>query len=198
MKLKQFQERIIEELNEKLAEKNKVVVKAPTGSGKTFTMANFIKDWLANNTNGIVFWLVGSAGNLISQTKETFARITQTTLNEVDDFIRSEPISSINFISWDKINNKDNKATKETENHSFLSRVNQIKDLDYPVLVVIDEAHRNTSKGKSKDIFEATLKTIANMKEIDITATPNEPADIVVRDNEVISTGRQTGSALTP
>ena len=190
MKLKPFQAKAIDDLFDALSVQRNVVLKAPTGSGKTFIMANFVKQYLQVHPDTIFFWLVASVGDLISQTKETFNRVCNLRQNDIDAFLRIEPTPSINFISWDKINSDTtNTSLKVTEQFNFKDRIQQIIDKKLSVMVIIDESHRNTNADKSKKIFDETFGKIHDLKKIEISATPLNNPTVEIQEEQVIEAG---------
>ena len=85
IQLREYQEQAVKELiefsNSLLArEGNKTIVfKAPTGSGKTVMMAEFLKQLIENRTDDISFSLSGQPlANYISRAKGSWRVIIQT------------------------------------------------------------------------------------------------------------------------
>ena len=69
IKLKDFQERCVEELLEQTAfgEQEEILLQAPTGSGKTVILLEYIDRFLAEHESYVFIWLTPGSGELEEQ-----------------------------------------------------------------------------------------------------------------------------------
>lgn len=70
--VKNLQERAISELVQSLSEKDDVVFKAPTGSGKTFIMARVMDEVISKDDNVVFIVSSLSKANLAQQNYDKF------------------------------------------------------------------------------------------------------------------------------
>lgn len=97
--------------------KNKLILKSPTGSGKTIILLSYIKDYLANINNEMIFiWLTPGKGNLEEQSKEKMCKLTPTAKTGDISNILLQGFNSgtTYFVNWEMITNKKNNALKDT------------------------------------------------------------------------------------
>ena len=71
IKLKEFQEKCVEELLEQtvFGEKKEILLQAPTGSGKTIMLLEYIDRFLLENKDYVFVWLTPGSGELEEQSK---------------------------------------------------------------------------------------------------------------------------------
>ena len=163
---------------------NKVVVfKAPTGSGKTIMMAEFLRKLVAENTTDTVLSFVWAAPRQLHiQSHEKlehyyyenkalkcsfFEDLVDKNLNE----------NEILFLNWESINKKDNIYIRENENDFNLSSVLQnTRDQGRQVILIIDESHFSTNTE-----IATGLRDMINPKlTIEVSATPVFQGDQLV------------------
>ena len=105
-----FQQLHEENLINKCADNEELVLSAPTGSGKTVLVSKFIDDYLDENPNTVFLWLCPGAGSLEKQSQDAFREVTSGIQDgDVYSFINElDPSGKVYFINWDKINSKSN------------------------------------------------------------------------------------------
>ena len=126
--LKKYQEQAIEELLTysnlyfKRDGKETIVFQAPTGSGKTFTMARFMLELIDSVKKDLCFlWISIGKGDLHKQSMKSVKREIDETLTCTlleNEFFGSRSVINQNevvFINWEKIRSKD-KQTGEFKN----------------------------------------------------------------------------------
>ena len=71
MDLKKFQLRAIAELNAAMEVPNRreILLKSPTGSGKTIILTHFMAEWMRGHANTAFVWLTPGQGDLEEQSK---------------------------------------------------------------------------------------------------------------------------------
>jgi len=183
MQLKIYQEKAIDELLTKakrlldLGGGKKLVFKAPTGSGKTIMMAEFLKR-LVNNREirqPLSFIWIAPRPVLTEQSKkklenyfENIRTIKCSFFEDLDD--RKIGENEILFINWESINKREkNVYFRENEQDSNLSKViERTKEEGREIILIIDEIHHHAESDISKDLREM----IGPKLTIGVSATP--------------------------
>ncbi len=180
-KLKNYQDKHVSELKQKIdeffnLELNKICVfKSPTGSGKTIMMAELIKRLVDDRKDGkeIAFiWI--TVHKLHNQSKEKLEKYYEdlqtvqcSNFNELQD--KQIQDKEILFFNWHSINQEKNIYIRENENEFNLSKViENTKDANREIILVIDESHHTASSEKSKEIIQKINPKIT----IEVSATP--------------------------
>ena len=122
VKLKDFQEKVVEELLEQtvFGEKNEILIESPTGSGKTVILLEYIDRFLTDNNNYVFIWLTPGSGELEEQSMKKMNellknRSTKTLEDVLNNGFEKEDTA---FINWETITKKGNTALKEAERKS--------------------------------------------------------------------------------
>jgi type III restriction enzyme len=166
-------------LLKKSGNQHKMVFKAPTGSGKTVTMAAYLNrlceelpekfDLVKRQTTFI--WIAPNQLHLQSfnALKNYFAELRSIRPIYFEDITggRLNP-NEILFLNWQSINKEGNLYIKENEFDKTLeSYIHQTNDCE--IILILDEAHLFASKGKAA---QELLQKISAKIEIDVSATP--------------------------
>lgn len=192
MNLKRYQQEAISELlqtSRKLlgrsSDSQKIIFKAPTGSGKTIMMAEFIKLFssLPENSEKISFvWT--APRKLHTQSKSGIEKYYSTTRSlECSDFdeLTDNNIgpNEILFLNWESINKKDkNTIVKENEKEFYLGKIiENTKEEGREIILIIDESHHHATS----EISHKLIEDIAPKLTIEVSATPiiDDPDEIV-------------------
>ena len=118
MELKEFQKRTIQMLLNTLDEDKKIVIlKSPTGSGKTIILTHFIDRMFRESSGKIVVWLTPGKGNLEEQSKKKMDLLfpIHSTKFLSDVMIAGFEEKDVCFINWELLTKKDNNAFKDGE-----------------------------------------------------------------------------------
>ena len=182
IEFKNYQENAVvklkREINELLdADGNKVCIfKAPTGSGKTLMMAEFLKRLVDSRIDGRKFsfvWIAvnklhdQSRNNLRKYYDQSGVGIKCSYFEDLDDRRISE--NEILFLNWASINKKDNLYVRANERDNNLSSViARTKDEGRIIFLVIDESHHTANSDKSKEL----IQDIGPKMTIEVSATP--------------------------
>ena len=157
--LKNYQEQAIEELLTysnmyfKRDGKETIVLQAPTGSGKTFTMARFMLELVNSNDRDLCFlWISIGKGELHKQSMKSVKREIDDTLTcslMENEFFGSRSVINQNevvFINWEKIRNKDketgdfkNILMKDKETINFPEVIRGTHEQGREIVLIIDE-----------------------------------------------------------
>ncbi len=160
---------------------NRVIVfKAPTGSGKTIMMADFLRKLISENTTGLTLSVIWAAPRQLHiQSKEKLERYYYENkalkCSFFEDLVdKNIDENEVLFLNWESINKKDNIYIRENENDFNLSSVLQnTRDQGRQVILIIDESHFSTNTE-----IASGLKDMINPKlTIEVSATPVFPGD---------------------
>lgn len=189
--LANFQLKAIKQLLECMGDDNihNIILKSPTGSGKTIILTHFIDEYLKGHSKTIFVWLTPGKGNLEEQSKakmDKYIHNAQTKL--LADIMTSgfEENDSC-FINWEKLTKKGNNALKDSERTNFLEWIEKAFNQGYDFKVIIDESHTNFT-----DKADAIIQLFHTNKIIRCSATPiedNKAKLIDITEKEVISEG---------
>ena len=193
--LKNYQEQAVKELLEnaiKLLNKTgskKLVFKAPTGSGKTIMVAEFIKQLVESKlySKDIAFiWTAPRKLHEQSKDKlDTYYENTRTIQCSYFEDLTDKQIQAneVLFFNWESINKKDNIYIRENENDNNLTSVIERTRLaERSIVLLVDESHHHATSEISKDLISDINPDLT----IEISATPimNDPDDMVSVDIE--------------
>lgn len=197
MKLKIYQENAIDNLLMKtkkflnLSGSKKIVFKAPTGSGKTIMMAEFLKQLAVERDikHSLSFiWAAPRQLHIQSHDKlenyfETGRALVCSFFEELDD--RKIDENEILFFNWESVNKVDNIYIRDNEQDFNLSKVlERTKEEGIDIILVIDEAHHHATS----TISQGLIQMIGPKLTIEVTATPvlTDPDDMVSVDIEEV------------
>ena len=181
MQLKIYQENAIEELLEdskKLLgrDSQKLIFKAPTGSGKTIMMAEFLKRLIDDREIKQPFSFIWTAPRpvLTNQSKQKLENYFETNraikcsfFEDLDD--RKIDENEILFFNWESINKVDNIYIRDNEQEFNLSTVLQrTKEEGREIVLIIDEIHHHAES----DISQGLREMIGPKLTIGVSATP--------------------------
>ena len=202
MQLKIYQENAIDDLLTKskrllgYSGGKKLVFKAPTGSGKTIMMSEFLKqlvdDKEVRQSLGFI-WTAPRQLHIQSRDKlenyfETSRALKCSYFEDLDDRKISE--NEILFFNWESINKADNIYIRDNEQEFNLSKVlERAKEEGRELILVIDEAHHHATT----DISQGLIQMIGPKLTIEVTATPatitNEDEKVFVQLDDVKKEG---------
>lgn len=198
--------RIISRMQESVednVEKSIIILQAPTGSGKTFMMTNFIKEVTETSNDDYCFlWVSIGKGDLHKQSyysvKREFEEYPIARLLE-DDFFGGRNYIEKNevvFVNWEKLRNKDNDGNwknslmKDSEGTNFIELIQNTKTNKIKIILIIDESHYSANTDRANEL---RLEIVDPFLTIEMSATPtiNDPMakKVVVNPNDVIQAG---------
>lgn len=170
--------------------KKTLVVKAPTGAGKTIILLNFIDEYNYEKNSKIAYiWLTPGSGDLEEQSKnQMHNRLPQYTAKDIDEVLNGDfEDKDVCFINWERVTKKDNRAIVEAERKNLFERIRDAHLAGLQFILIVDEEHsHNTSK--AKDIIDAfaPLYTVR----VSATAHRNNLYDFyVIDESRVIYSG---------
>lgn len=188
MLLKEYQKTAVKELlSACVKELNKnsngsIVFKAPTGSGKTIMMQNFLRDFSATPISGEFAFIWISVNDLSRQSKISFEKNLEwshlifSELSDIKDKILQK--NEILFINWESIRS----ISKETWEWKVLAMKDNEKDENLPtylqnthengikVILIIDESQKSLNTPKAQELIKNYIKPSL---QIEVSATPD-------------------------
>jgi len=196
MQLKIYQENTIDELLTKAkrllgySDSKKLVFKAPTGSGKTIMMAEFLKQLVDDREvkQSLSFiWTAPRKLHVQSKDKlenyfEQSRALKCSYFEDLDD--RKISGNEILFFNWSSVNKKGkNTIVKENEQEFYLSKVlERTREEGRKIILIIDEVHYSAGQMDKKERSAATqLRNDINPDlTIEVSATPILKGDFEV------------------
>jgi len=159
----------------------KMVFKAPTGAGKTVTMAAYLNQLCQElpdkldvpNRNVAFIWIAPNQLHLQSfnALKNYFSELRSIHPIQFEDITddRLKP-NEVLFLNWQSVSREDNVFIKENENDKTLIHyINQARLHDTEIITILDEAHLFAARGTAA---QNLLAQIYAKIEIDVSATP--------------------------
>lgn len=172
-----------------------IVFKAPTGSGKTVMMADFLKELVENRTDDVNFAIIWTAPRqLHDQSKERLEKHYTDSkalrcVSFADLIDRQINDREILFLNWESIRREDNIFIRENEQDMNITMIMQnTHDANRIVILVIDESHYAANTEISRGLIEMFNPKLT----IEVSATPvisNANALIEVPREHVIDEG---------
>ena len=190
MKLKNFQLEAVKSLFNAMDTLTRdIILKSPTGSGKTIILTYFMHQYIQSFSKNIFVWLTPGKGNLAEQSKakmDKYIHDSQTKLLSdvmTDGFKENDNC----FINWEKLTKKGNTALKDSERTNFLEHIQHALNDGLHFIIIVDESHQNNTI-KADEI----IQYFHTNKIIRCSATPKgiAKAEIIeVPEEKVISVG---------
>jgi len=171
---------IINFLSKNTKDRMLTVLKAPTGSGKTY-MASQIIDKIGSSVKNTTFiWLSIGTGNIHIQSKESLERYYgESPKVRTIEYICSGSQTSLRegevlVINWEKIRTKDKKGEwknivmKDGDSINFREILDNTINDGTRIILIIDESHLSLDSERGKEIVELIKPSIT----LEISATP--------------------------
>jgi len=194
------------ELFEENLDKRTIVFQAPTGSGKTFMMSQYIQQLITEyeDKDLCFLWVSIGKGSLHVQSydflKKEFQGFPDCFLLEEEFFGSRKSIgkNEVVVVNWEKLRTKDretgewkNILMKDKETVNFRELIKDTKEEGKTIIMVIDESHSNSTSERAIELRDEIVNADLT---IEMSATPvlregqyNEK--VVVNSNDVIDEG---------
>ena len=147
IELKEFQIECVNKLLDAttIGLKKEVLVQAPTGSGKTIILLDYIKEYLEENKDTIFVWLTPGKGDLEEQSREKMTKYLPNMIskNITDVLLGGFEAGDTAFINWETITKRGNTALKDAERKNLFERIDEAYNRGYNFIVIVDEEHLN-------------------------------------------------------
>lgn len=137
--------------------KQTVVMKAPTGAGKTIILIGYVDEYLNKvNSNTAVIWLCPGKGDLEEQSRQKMISVAplRKTQNLFDALQNGFEPESTTFINWELVTKSDNTAIKDSERKNLFDQIADAHRKGMDFIVIIDEEHSNNT-AKAQNIIDA-------------------------------------------
>lgn len=185
--VKNLQERAISELVQSLSEKDGVVFKAPTGSGKTFIMARVMDEVISKDDNVVFIVSSLSKANLAQQNYDKFNEYLELGLvQHLNPHLISSETSCESALYIPSVNNVYvlpqalyKAKSKLKGQQAFLKLLLEIKNHGRVLYLIKDESHVATNNlDELKSFFT---------KIINISATPKKKPDVEISEQDAVN-----------
>mgnify|MGYP004528164285 CR=1 FL=1 len=123
--------------------KRDIILKSPTGSGKTVILLKMIYDYLEEDRKTIFVWLTPGTVDLEEQSSqrmnELFPNIeTQDVYDVIADGFNPKKVP---FINWEMITKSGNTAIEKSDKKNLYDRIYEARLDEYQFILIIDEEH---------------------------------------------------------
>ena len=178
----------------------KLVFKAPTGSGKTIMVAEFLARFADDKSHQPCAFIWAAPRQLHEQSKgkiethfENSRAMECSFFEDLDDRRIGE--NEILFFNWESIRQDNNLYIKDNEQDNNLSSIiERTREAGREIVLIIDESHYHAQAETSQNLITA----IAPKLTIEVSATPvmESPDKIVSVDIGEIKAEGMTGKAM--
>ncbi|MDE5771716.1 MAG: DEAD/DEAH box helicase family protein [Ruminococcus sp.] len=171
--------------------KQVIVMKSPTGSGKTVILLDYIDEYLFKVDPKTAFvWFCPGSGGLEEQSQEKMRRLlpNRSTQNIFDAMQNGFEAETTTFINWELVRNKNkNLAIRDGERKNLFDRIAEAHRNGLKFILIIDEEHANDTK-KAHDIIDAF--SAFHIVRVSATANQNKKCEFFEIDEvDVINAG---------
>lgn len=203
IELKSFQQKLVDRLLKFTAPEygiDEMIIKAPTGSGKTITLLDWVNNYISSTHDNVAFvWFTPGAGELEEQSQDKAKYFSSIKAQSIDDaLLHGFDKESVTFINYERVIGKKSKAMlSDSERDNLEDKIEKAVEAGRHFILVIDEAHRNDTK-KARDIiarFNAS-KTVKVSATIEDPNMPKKVEFYEVTEEEVIASGLITKSVV--
>lgn len=181
-----------------------IVFQAPTGSGKTFMMIQYINNIVNEVADDICFlWISPGDGKLARQSYKSIKRDISDSINCVyleDDFLGYRDKieqNEIVVLPWELINKKKkgtdewiSSVMQDKDTYNFIEVLEKTREINRKIILIIDECHKGTDTKRALELRDVYVKPEIT---IEMSATPvlkNESdSKITVDSTDVIEEG---------
>lgn len=145
------------DLTTKNGSKQTIIMKAPTGSGKTIILIDYVDKFLTSVSNNMAFiWLCPGKGNLEEQSENKMRKFApgRSTQNLFEALSTGFIPGSTTFINWELVTKRANTAIRDSERKNLFDRIADAHRSGVEFTIIIDEEHSNNT-AKAKNIIDA-------------------------------------------
>lgn len=157
--------------------KQTMVMRAPTGAGKTIILIKFIDKLLTVDKNVAVVWLCPGKGDLEEQSRDRMRQYlpSKHTYDLFDALTNGFEAGSTTFINWERVTKKGNRAITDSEFNNLYDNIRIAQNRGTQFYLIIDEEHsNNTSKANdllryfgAKHTIRVSATTISNRSSVE-------------------------------
>lgn len=203
MILKEFQQNMVDKLLGFTAPEygvNELIIKSPTGSGKTISLLSWIDKYISSTHDNVAFvWFTPGAGELEEQSQNKAKAFSSIVPQSIDDaLLQGFDKETVTFINYERVIGKKSKAMlSDSERDNLEDKIEKAFQSDRHFILIIDEAHRNATD-KARDIisrFKAS-KVVKVSATIDDPKVPEKIEFYEVSEESVIESGLITKAVV--
>lgn len=203
IELKDFQKNVVDKLLSFTSPEygvNNLILKAPTGSGKTICLLSWIDEYIRSTHDNVAFvWFTPGAGELEEQSQDKARDFSNIKAQSVDDaLLHGFDRGTVTFINYERVIGKKSKAMlTDSERDNLDDKIERAFQQGRHFILVIDEAHRNDTT-KARDVisrFRAS-KTVRVSATIANPNTPKSSEYYEVTEESVIESGLITKAVV--
>ena len=152
------------------------IFQAPTGSGKTIMLAEFLQRLATHSysTKFVFLWISLRQLHVQSQDKLTsYLGNTVYSLINIEDLqADSLPENTILFVNWEKLNKPASRLMQPREDgRYFVNVLQQTRDAGLQIVLIVDEFHHTFGTKTSQEIIKHCQPKLM----IQVSATPKQP-----------------------
>lgn len=203
IELKDFQKNVVDKLLSFTAPEygvNELIIKAPTGSGKTICLLSWINEYIATTHDNVAFvWFTPGAGELEEQSQDKAKGFSSIKAQSVDDaLLHGFDRDTVTFINYERVIGKKSKAMlTDSERDNLEDKIEKSFQQGRNFILVIDEAHRNDTL-KARDVISRfkAAKTVRVSATIDNPKAPSVSEFYEVSEESVIESGLITKAVV--
>lgn len=191
--LKPFQEKAVAELKNQFlalwktpAVQIPLVLKSPTGSGKTVMLAQFLRDLVGDprfQGNDVGFIWMSKGPTLVEQSKnklfQYYGGAAELELLDINDLNRKVlPKNSVFFVNWEKLKGQSKEVLKIRKDNeqdiTFDGMIEATHEEKRKIVVIIDEEHLGADTNRALELIDGLIKPKIIIR---VSATPKlEPS----------------------
>lgn len=200
---KDFQKDVVDKLLSFTAPEysvNQLIVKAPTGSGKTICLLSWINEYITSTHDNVAFvWFTPGAGELEEQSQDKAKIFPCIRSQSVDEALQHGfDEGTVTFMNYERVIGKGRKAMlTDSERDNLQDKIEKAFQQGRHFILVIDEAHRNDTD-KAHDVisrFKAS-KIVRVSATIEDPKTPEVTEFYEVTEESVIASGLITKAVV--
>lgn len=135
--------------------KREIILKSPTGSGKTIMLTHFMDEYCKSVAKTVFIWLTPGKGDLEEQSKTKMDKYIHNAQTKLFADVMTSGFSENDcyFINWEKLTKKGNNALKEGERKNFIEHIETAREGGLLFKIIVDESHQNDSV-KANEILQ--------------------------------------------
>ncbi|MFS1663239.1 DEAD/DEAH box helicase [Streptococcus sp. zg-JUN1979] len=203
IELKNFQQKLVDKLLKFTAPEytvDEMVIKSPTGSGKTITLLDWVNTYISSTHDNVAFiWFTPGSGELEEQSQDKARHFSSLKAQSLSDaLLQGFDKDTATFINYESVVGKNKKAMlSDSERDNLEDKIDKAVEEGRHFILVIDEAHRNDTK-KARDIITRfnAAKTVKVSATIEDPNMPDKVEFYEVTEEEVIASGLITKSVV--
>lgn len=203
IELKRFQQKLVDKLLKFTAPEyavDEMVIKSPTGSGKTITLLDWVNTYIESTYDNVAFvWFTPGSGELEEQSQDKAKNFSSIKAQSLSDALNQGfEQGTATFINYESVVGKNKKAMMtDTERDNLQDKIEKAFEANRHFILIIDEAHSNDTDNAREIItlFKAdkTVKVSATIEDPNI---PDKVEFYEVSEEEVIASGLITKSVV--